>query len=244
MDSGVASLLVKAHKEGVINVLIIKAPVLWKNYVFEDFAKITGATIVEDASGVNFKNLEFKHLGTCEKLITDKDETVVMGVQDISSHIEQLKLDGSNDSLLRLQWLRTKTAILKLGANSESELSYFRLKATDAINASRLALADGVVRGGGIALYEIADTMPDTPAGQILKKALKAPHEQIKANLGVETLEIADDVIDAARVQKNAVRNAVSLASTILTAPIVITIPKKSPEQIAMELAQLKRMPF
>lgn len=248
MDSGVAAIMVNAHKAHTFNILIIKSPVLWKNYVFEDFAKITGATIVEDSSGINFKNLQLSHLGTCGKIIVDKDETVVIGCADIAvlnDHILALTYEGSDDSLLRLSWLKTKTAILKLGANSESELSYLRLKAEDAINASRLALQDGIVAGGGVALKNISDELPDTMGGKVLKEALKAPFKQILTNSGYNDF-VTDKkdwgidgrtgksvdmfkagIVDAAKVTKNAVRNAIGMASTILTGSVAISIPPR-----------------
>lgn len=80
MDSGVASMLVNLHRSKVMNILIIKASILWKNSVFEDFSKCVGATIVEDSTGVNFKNLELKHLGTCGLITTTRDETILMGL--------------------------------------------------------------------------------------------------------------------------------------------------------------------
>lgn len=247
MDSGVASTMVSAHKSGVFNILIIKAPVLWKNYIFEDFARVTGATIVEDASGINFKNLELKHLGTCGKIIVDKDETTITGIADISDHLAELRKDGSDDSKLRLSWLQTKTAILKLGANSESELSYKRLKCKDAINSSRLALKDGIVLGGGICLADVADQMPDTVAGGILQQALEAPLKQNCLNMGIEVpaeFSFGNGVVDASTVVKNAVRNAIGLASTVLTTGIVINFPPKSSEQIASEALQAKGLRF
>lgn len=231
MDSGVASIMVKAHQDKILNILIIKAPVLWKNYIFEDFAKITGSTIVEDATGINFKNLELKHLGTCGKITVDKDETIVVGIANISDHIAELGKMGDNDSLLRLSWLQTKTAILKLGANSESELSYLRLKTEDAINSSRLALRDGVVAGGGVCLAVIAGLLPKTTAGNILSNALMAPLNQNLKNMNMTNWNWGPEVLDASVVVKNAVRNAISLASTILTTNIVITLPKKEDKQ-------------
>ena len=231
MDSGVASLLVGLHKSKQMNILIVKASVLWKNYIFEDFAKCVGATIVEDASGVNLKNFQVEHLGTCDKIVVDKEETVIVGTADLTDHLAMLKEEGSNDSKLRTSWLNTKTAILKLGANSESELSYLRLKTNDAINSSRLALKGGVVQGGGLCLSDIATEMPHTLAGQILATALSNPSSQIVAN-GTE--EIPDEVLDSALVQKNAVRNAVSLAGTILTCGVVVTIPEPTEKEIAM----------
>jgi len=243
MDSEVASIMVKAHKDKVMNILIIKASVLFKNYIFEDFSKVVGATIVEDATGINFKNLGLSHLGTCAKITVDKDETIIIPSVDFSEHIAQLKENKDNDSKLRLSWLQTKTAILKLGANSESELSYIRLKTKDAINSSMLALKDGVVKGGGVCLLNVADTLPDTEAGKILSKALKAPYIQNLKNMNIEEPNWNEDVIDSSAVIKNAVRNAVSLAGTILTCGVVVCIPKKSEEELLMMQLQAKR-PF
>ncbi len=274
MDSGVASLLVKAHKEHIVNILIIKAPVLWKNYVFEDFAKVTGSTIVEDASGITYKNLQLTHLGSCSKITVDKEETIIVGGANIADHLDDLKSRGGDDSKLRLSWLTTKTCILCLGANNESELSYKRLKCYDAINASRLALRDGIVAGGGITLYAVSKTMPETPAGQIIGHALREPYHQILRNAGVDKEGITKEppvfdgvmygydcrdstghvpiyrdlmkagIVDAAAVVKNAVRNAISLASTVLTGRILVVLPQKTPDQIAHEALKNKGMRF
>lgn len=240
MDSGVASILVKAHKDKIMNILIIKAPTLWKGIVFEDFAKVTSSTIVEDASGINFKNLKLEHLGTCGKITVDKEETTIVGIADISDHIASLKAENSEESKLRLSWLATKTAILRLGANSESELSYKRLKCYDAINSSRSALKEGVVHGGGLALFEASQGLPDTVVGNILKESLRAPNKQIQS----EPMEIKQDVLDSVVVVKNAVRNAIALASTILTLGGDVAIPPKSAEQIAEESLKNKGMRF
>lgn len=248
MDSGVASILVNTHKARIMNILIIKAPVLWKNYVFEDFARITGSTIVEDASGVNFKNLQLDHLGTCGKITVDKDETVVIGIEDIRDHMASLALENTDDSKLRLSWLNVKTAILKIGANNESELSYKRLKCYDAINSSRLALKDGVVSGAGWSLYVASKDLPDTQEGELLRQALTAPMKQNMENMGIEDgfdgRWFGKDVIDSSIVVKNAVRNAISLASTVLTLGGDVALPKKSADQIAAESLQAKGMRF
>ncbi len=242
MDSGVATALVNTHKAGIMNILIIKAPVLWKQYVFEDFAKVTGATIVEDASGVTFKNLGPQHLGTCTKITVDKETTTVISNQDISEHLKALKEEGSEDSKLRLSWLANKTALLYLGANNESELSHKRLKCNDAIHSSVSALKEGIVKGAGLALFDASNVLPDTIAGNILKEAIKAPHAQILANQRGQELD--STVMDSVVVIKNAVRNAVAMASTILTLGGDIAIPEKTPEQIAAEALQAKGMRF
>lgn len=272
MDSGVASLLVKAHRDGVFNILVIKAPVLWKSYVFEDFARVTGSTVVEDSSGINYKNLQLAHLGTCARITVDKDETTIIGGSDISDHVAELRARGDDDSKLRLSWLNAKTCILRLGANNESELSYKRLKCYDAINASKLALRDGIVAGAGIALVNAAKGLPDTYAGRIAARALQEPYRQILENSGVDDkslpaafwvftkkgrCDVGYDcktgaaldmfeagIVDAAAVTKNAVRNAISLASTVLTGKILVKIPDKTPEQLAAEALQGRGLRF
>lgn len=252
MDSDLARTLINNHighksepERYPFNILIIKAPVLWGNLVFEDFAKVTGSTIIEDSSGLNFKNMKVEHLGTCGRIVVDKEDTVITGIADIAGHVAELKKDDSTDSKLRLSWLQTKTALLKLGANNESELSYIRLKCRDAISASRLALRDGVVAGGGVALKNASLALPDTVAGNILKESLQAPIKQLCFNSGINVPDtFGDEIIDAAAIIKNAVRNAISLASTVLTTGIVITIPPKSAEQVAAEALQGKKLRF
>lgn len=248
MDSSVVSMVINTHKSGNFNLLIIKAPTIFKNYVFEDFAKVTGAVVIDDSTGTSLSKLRLDYLGTCDKLIVEKGETIVIGIADISNHIEELKKENTNDSKLRLQWLNTNTAFLRLGANNESELSYKRLKCVDAVNASRLALQDGVVKGGGITLHEIAGEMPDTIAGRIMENALNAPLYQIMENSNMQEFDIpetfGDNVLDASLVTKNAVRNAISLASIILTTGVTVVIPERSQEQIMADNMQSGKMKF
>lgn len=258
MDSNVATNLVNTHKAGIMNICIIKAPVLWKQYVFEDFAKVTGATIVEDATGVTFKNLTLDHLGTCGKIIIDRDETTITDIADISDHISDLKSRGDNDSKLRLWWLNTKTATIRLGAHNEGELSLLRLKAEDAVHSSQLALQSGIVAGGGVALFNVAQGIKN----EILKKALMAPASQIVTNArgnledktfggemgyNAKTKTVVNmfdaNIVDAAAVVKNAVRNAVGIASRVLTTEKLIDIPKRTSEELQLEILANSRRP-
>lgn len=248
IDASVLSALAYTHVNGIFKTLVIKAPVLWKDWLFEDFAKVTGATIVEPASGVILKDVEIKHLGTCDKLITTREETTIVGIQDISQHIANLKEIKDDQTKLRLSWLTTQAATLKLGANSESELSYKRLKAEDARNAAYLALRDGVVAGGGVALIIAAKSLPNTDGGNALKRALEAPLRQIIDNAGgvfddtvqwgmgakgydARNGEVVDmwaaGIVDPATVVKNSVRNAISVAGTVLTADTVVVAPQQ-----------------
>lgn len=244
MNSDVALNLVKTHRAGVLPITIVKAPILWGNYVFEDFAKITGSTIVEDAAGITFKNLPLSALGSCGRIEIDETEIKVTGIKDITDHLSALKAKGDDDSKLRLSWLTTKTAILRLGANNESELSYRRLKAYDAINAAKMALNGGTVKGAGVCLLGISADLPRTEVGKILSKALAEPYKQIVDNMGITSLAISKDVIDAATIVKNAVRNAISLASTVLTNRVVITIPQKTAQQTLDDILKAKGLRF
>lgn len=270
MDSGVASMLVEAHKAKVINVCIIKAPVIYKNSVFDDFARCIGATVVEDASGVTFKNLPLSALGTCGKITITKDETVIIGIQDISEHIADLNTKTDIESLMRLSWLNNKTVLLKLGALSETDLFYKRLKMEDAIYSSRRALAGGIVAGGGVCLLNVANALVGDSVGvKILKEALKMPIRQIIHNSGYGTngIVIREDcyggsigfdaknmtfvdmyesgIIDSADIVKGAVKNALGIASTILTTSSLLSKPDETPEQIAGRVLAGKGMrPF
>jgi len=272
MDNNIASALIATHMSGQFNFAIIKAPTLWKDMVFEDFAKVTGATMVSDATGIDFKNIELKHLGTCDKITTDKHETTILGIADISEHLKYLAEQGDDDSLRRISWLNTKAAILKVGAGSESDLSYLRRKTADAIHASRLALMDGVVAGGGVALRNASLILEDTIGGQILQKALVAPINQIISNAGfvssnkwffwksnklskmigdegfdAKTLQIVDmfesKIVDPALVVKNAVKNAINVSSILLTSGGYIKKKPKSEDEKVAEMMKSMR-PF
>lgn len=236
MDSGVASMLIDLHQKKSFNICIIKAPSLWRDFYFEDFAKCVGATVIEDATGKTFKNMQFSDLGTCDKIIVDENETTLIGTADISNHIQMLKAKGDGDSKLRLSWLTNKTVILKLGANSETDLSYKHLKMADAIRSSELALKYGIVSGGGICLAQVSMLLPNTVAGNIMMKCLQVPALQIiqnSADVGTIQQLIGapiPGIVDASKVVSTAVRNAIGIASTILTSNAIIYLLDKSKE--------------
>lgn len=192
IDMSVASLLAYTHLTGGFKTLIIKSPSLWKDWLFEDFAKITGATPIDFKEGKTFASFAYADLGTCDKIVATKDETRIIGTKDISAHVEALKALNTDESKVRVSWLQTKVAVLKVGANSESELSYVAKKAADACHASYLALKSGVVSGGGIALLNASRNLPDTIGGRIMKKALKVPLKTLLNNAGFEVIEKND----------------------------------------------------
>lgn len=257
IDMSVASRLALTHLQGGFKTLIVKAPVLWKDWLFEDFAKITGATPIDTKEGKTFKNLALQDLGTCETLIVTKEETRVIGIKDISEHLASLD-DGTEEGKLRSNWLQTKTGLLKIGGNSETELAYKMKKAKDACSASYHALNGGVVVGGGLALYNAIRSLQDAHesngGARILKEALQYPIMQIIRNTGMSDSQISDSlllvgesvgydaktstiadmlelgILDPATVVKNAITNAVSIASTVLTS-VGVSVTMKSDEQ-------------
>ncbi len=189
--------------------------------------------------------------------MSDKEDTVLRGIQDISVHKDALRVDGSDDSLRRLEWLNTKTAVLKLGANSESELSYKLLKAKDAVSAAKWALDSGIVEGGGKALVKVvAMTRKEGENGfdkntkEIFNQALCSPYWQLNLNDGATLDEMfawdlnTEGVYDATLVIKNAVKNAVSLAGIVLTTGADIRFREKTKEEQELEILMLKNRPF
>lgn len=279
MDSQVAQVIIANHqlrKSGIRldlpRITIVKAPTVWKDYVFEDFSKCVGATVVCDPTGVNFKNLTEGHLGTCDKIIIEQHETRLIGTQDLTEHITSLQdivtsgNDHNDDALRRIGWLTAKTVLLKVGGLSETELTYKRMKCEDAINATRSAISDGIVAGGGLALLNVSREMPDTIGGNILKLALIEPMKQIVKNyrdidvfslvsvndsnnsvmgFNSKTGEIVDmfdaGIIDSAKVTLNACKNAIGIASTILTVSSAIILPPK-PQQLTMQMPNMPMM--
>lgn len=235
--------------------LLVKMPVYWKDQWYEDLAKATGATIIDPNAGTSFKTMTIEQLGIVDNIVVGKDDVYLDGIKDLSEHVTALEADGTDDSKLRASRLNTKTARYYVGAASDSALSYRRLKVEDAIGASWQALNGGIVAGGGSALASAIADLPETVGGQILFEALKAPARQIAANVGYDKMVIGADyadgrglnsktktfvnmfdagIVDPAPVVINAVRNAISVAASVLTAPVVIVLPKEEVSHVAV----------
>jgi chaperonin GroEL len=230
---------------------VVKMPVLWKDWWYEDLAKATGAKVVDPTLGLKMKDLHFEHLGQVGNIVITKEDTYIDGIKDVSEHIKSLETENTDDSKLRASRLNTKTARYFVGAQSDSALSYRRLKVEDAISAAYQALNGGIVAGGGTALASIK--LPDTIGGKILSRALKAPASTIASNVGFKDITVGIDydgiggfdtrtkkfvnmfdagIIDPANIVLNAVKNAISVAATVLTAPTLVTLPRmEQPQQ-------------
>ena len=191
-------------------------------------------------------------MGSCLRSITSTNETILQVENipdDAKELIEKLKKDilkeKNPNKIVRLEkrlaMLSAKVAIVKVGANSEVELKEKKDRVEDAICATKAAIKEGIVPGGGIALLNASQTIkPKSVGEEILLEAIKAPYKTILDNAGIETEEIAgkgkglnvvtgkvvnmvkSGIIDPLLVTKSALRNAASVATTILSTDCVI----------------------
>lgn len=248
IDPLVVADLVKTRMIRGFRFILVKMPTLWKDTWYEDLAIATGAIVIDPGAGLSLKGATMSHLGTVGNIVITKDDSFLDGIKDVSEHVKNLQADGSDEAMLRVVRLNTKTARYFVGAQSDSALGHRRLKVEDAISASWQALNGGIVAGGGSALVEVTYALPDTVGGKILKKALREPARQIAFNAGHPDMVVGDDyregrgfdtrtrtfvdmipagIVDPANIVLNAAKNAISVAATVLTAGTIVTIPKQ-----------------
>lgn len=267
------SILVLNKLKGVFNTVAVKAPAFGdrRKEILQDIATLTGATVVSEDHGLSFETVGLEVIGSARKVIVGKDETTIIegdGIsEDVQARIEQISAQATHASSeydkeqfdKRVAALSGKVAVIKVGGATETEIDEKKFRVDDAVAATKAALAEGIVAGGGVTLVNLsaaikADGADSISAGrQILKSALKQPFMQITANAGlnsdallaqVEASEPGfginvnapekgvidvkkDGVIDPARVTKEAVQNAVSIASTAATmGALVVDIPE------------------
>lgn len=275
------SIMVLNKLKGVFNSVAIKAPSFGerRKEVFEDIAVLTGATVVSEERGMTFDNTGMEVVGSARKVIVGKDESTIIegaGSKDaIEARIAQITMQAENatSSYDREQYeqraaaLSGKVAVIKVGGASETEIDEKKFRVDDAVAATKAALAEGIVAGGGVTLVNLAgsiaaDGTDSRSAGKvILKNALKQPFVQITTNAGLNSqalLAQVEDakpgqgvnvmqpeaglvdvkkagVIDPARVTKEAIQNAVSIAATAATmGALVVDVPEKEPAAPSM----------
>lgn len=267
------SILVLNKLKGVFNSVVVKAPSFGdrRKDVLEDIAVLTGATVVSDERGMTFENTGLEVVGSARKVIVGKDETTIIEgagkASDVKQRIAQITTQAENapSTYDREQYekraaaLSGKVAVIKVGGASETEIDEKKFRVDDAVAATKAALAEGIVAGGGVTLVNLSDAIKADGADShsagklILKNALKQPFLQITANAGLNSeallaqvesgkpgfgIDVNDPakglvdvkkagVIDPARVTKEAVQNAVSIASTAATmGALVVDIPE------------------
>jgi chaperonin GroEL len=168
-------------------------------------AAVIGATVVSEEKGMKFESLELDILGKANKVISTKETTTVVGGKgsknDIAKRVSQLKVQrDQSDSKYdkekideRIAKLFGGVAVLKVGAATETEMKYLKLKIEDAVNATKAAIEEGIVPGGGSALVKVANKLAGKKISgsaeekvgyEIVVKALEAPLRQIVMNAG------------------------------------------------------------
>ncbi len=208
--------LVVNKLRGVLQVCAVKAPGFGerRKAMLEDIAILTGGTVISEDIGLKLENVKIEDLGKARKIIVDKDNTTIVegagDPQNIQARIKQIKVqidettsDYDREKLQeRLAKLAGGVARINVGAATESEMKEKKARVEDALNATRAAVEEGIVPGGGVALLRCQKALKglklenhDQQLGvEIVKKSLEEPIKQIIANAGVEATLIVEKV--------------------------------------------------
>lgn len=208
--------LVVNKLRGVLQVCAVKAPGFGerRKAMLEDIAVLTGGTVISEDLGIKLENVKVEDLGKAKKIIIDKENTTIVegagDPQKIQGRIKQIKVqieettsDYDREKLQeRLAKLAGGVARINVGAATEAEMKEKKARVEDALNATRAAVEEGIVPGGGVALLRCQKALDnlkldihDQQLGvEIVKKALEEPIKQIIANAGVEATLIVEKV--------------------------------------------------
>ena len=251
----VKSALLMNKVKGNIKINIIDLPGFGqgKKETCEDLAILTGATVMNEELGDDLDLIDVDCLGEAEYAATDDKNTVITTIDlenEISERIDyvaKLVADEKNPFLKtkleqRLSMLSGSVGIIKVGADSKVELKEKKDRVEDAIYATKAALKEGIVPGGGIALLNAAQKIPTDSVGEkLLLKAIESPFKTIMFNAGLDPQTSVDEgmgidvvtgapvdmveagIIDPVLVTKSALKNAVSVVMTIVSTDCVIS---------------------
>ncbi len=216
VDGEALATLVVNKIRGSLKVAAVKAPGFGdrRKAMLEDIAILTGGTVISEERGFKLENATLEYLGTAEKVNIDKDNTVIINgrgkKQDIDARVNQIKAqvesttsDYDREKLQeRLAKLSGGVAILYIGAATEVEMKEKKDRVDDALHATRAAVQEGIVAGGGIAFIRAIDSLNNlegenedqTTGINIVRQALESPLRTIVANAGVEPSVVAQKV--------------------------------------------------
>ena len=208
--------LVVNKLRGTLRVVTVKAPGFGdrRKAMLEDIAVLTGAQVISEEKGYKLENATLAYLGTAKKIVVDKDNTTIVegaGTKDdikkriaeIKSQVDKTTSDYDKEKLQeRLAKLSGGVAVLKIGASTEVEMKEKKARVEDALHATRAAVEEGIVPGGGVSLLRSIDALnnvktanADQATGvQILRRALEEPLRQIVANAGLDGAVVIDKV--------------------------------------------------
>ncbi|MDR3610729.1 MAG: chaperonin GroEL [Ignavibacteriaceae bacterium] len=193
---------------GTLKIAAVKAPGFGdrRKAMLEDIAVLTGGTVISEERGFKLENATVSYLGTAKKVVIDKDNTTIVEgagktedikkrISEIKAQVEKTTSDYDKEKLQeRLAKLSGGVAVLKIGASTEVEMKEKKARVEDALHATRAAVEEGIVAGGGVAfvraipvLEKLEGANPDQTIGiKIIMKALEEPLRQIVNNAGIE----------------------------------------------------------
>ncbi len=267
--------LVLNNLRGAIKVCAIKAPGFGDDQKsnLDDIAVLTGGTLISKDKGMELEKVELEELGSAKKIKIEKEKTTIIGgkgdkekisdrISQLKTQIENTKNDYDKDSIKkRLGRISGGIAVINVGAATETEMKDKKMRVDDALNATKAAVEEGVVCGGGITLLRaqkylesMALDKEQQTGVEIVKRAIEYPLRQIITNCGKEAGVVVGElkkegknigynakadkvedlikagVIDPAKVVRNAIQNAGSIAGMILTTEVLITDIKEEKE--------------
>lgn len=207
--------LVLNKLRGAFNALAVKAPGFGdrRKEMLRDIAVLTGGTVISEETGMELKNATMEHLGRARRVVADKDKTTIIEgkgrPEDIKARINQIKLqiekttsDYDREKLEeRLAKLAGKVGVIKVGAATEVEQKEKQHRVEDAVSATKAAVEEGIVAGGGVALVDVIPALDklelsgeEAVGAQILRRALEEPMRRIAENAGKDGAVIIDHV--------------------------------------------------
>lgn len=242
-----------------IQVCVVKSPGYGESRreEMEDIATITGGTYLSDIKGVGIKEIEMENFGQAEKIVATKDETIIIGgrsdngavenlVNELRMNLTQAKNEDERYPIeKRIARLTSGIAVIQVGANTETEMKEKMDRFDDAIRATKSAIEEGYLPGGG-SFFAKVTIGSNTKGEQVLLAALQEPLKQICANAGIDSIPILEKVIEAesnigynaktnkiedliksgiidpAKVLRCALQNAASSATMILTSEAMV----------------------
>jgi len=267
--------LILNRLKGVFSTLAIKAPAFGdrRKASLQDIAVLTGATVISEEQGFTFENSTIDMLGGARKIIAGKDTTTIIEgygdskdvekrIAEIRAQVEHATSEYDKENLEKsLSALAGKVAVIKVGGATETEIEEKKFRVDDAVNATKAAVTEGIVPGGGVTLVDLSKTLSVEPtkvgsseeAGHlVLKRALVQPFRELMRNAGLNADEklplvlsskggqgfdvnspdtLVDmklkGIVDPAKVTREAITNAVSIAGTAMTmGSLIVDIPE------------------
>jgi chaperonin GroEL len=225
IDGEALATLVLNKLRGMLNVVAVKAPGFGdrRKAMLQDIAELTGATVISEETGRKLESTVLADLGKAEKVVVTKDDTTIIGgkgdpklikgrIEQIRVEIEKSTSDYDSEKLQeRLAKLSGGVAIIRVGAATETELKEKKHRVEDALSATRAAVEEGIVPGGGVALVNAMASLEkikmdyeDAQIGvNIVRKALEVPLRKIAENAGKDGAVILENVRRAHKEKKN-----------------------------------------